>query len=54
MNTFKLMVDQRHFDERIERRRLVIVDEPFKTGHRGIYLLLFLRRDIDNLLIVHF
>ena len=33
MNAFKLMVNERHFDQRIKVELAIVVDEAFQCGH---------------------
>ncbi len=49
MDALELMVDQRHFDQRIEGGNLVIVDEALQPTHGGTDLVLILWRNVNNL-----
>jgi hypothetical protein len=48
MDALELMMDERHLDERIERRALVIVDEALQRGHCRFDLTRVLRWDVDD------
>lgn len=49
MDALELMVDQRHFDQRIEGANLVIIDEALQPTHGGTDLVLILGRNVNNL-----
>ena len=49
MNAFKLVMEQRHTDKRINRFfRVVIVDKCFQSAHQANDVVYMLRRRIDG------
>src|SRR5438045_2199617 len=49
MDALKLVMDDRHFDQRIEVAASRIVHEPLQLDHETLHVLGFLWRDVDEL-----
>ncbi len=48
VDALKLMVNDRHFDERVQIAGVIIIDEDFEPSHKGFNLTRALRRHIDG------